>query len=352
MASATTSEFIKTDSRAGDLPFALIEERGLLRRLAEEVSRAVAEARRDPAAFFRGIFSADTRDQKRRRLIYAGLATAALAHAALLVVILWAGWHRILEPVPESANLRLQSIIKPTPVEREAEQAQPDTARGDNGGGGGGGDQSPRPPSIGAAPVMTPAPVIPASKSPTVENPLLPLTATTEGPMSDALPPDAPTGDPAGKGTEPSRGTGTGGGIGDSKGQGTGPGKGDGTGPGNNGSRGGEDAGPNTGTLAGPSVIDWRQPPRSGGYVPFTWLYRARPIVTPEAQQNKSAGTVMFRATLKADGTITDIEEVQGVDYMTDSAKDALRKSKFRPATVDGRPVTLKKVLIKIEVHY
>jgi TonB family protein len=353
MASATTTEFIKTDSRAEDPPFSLIEQKGLLRRLSEEVARAVEEVRRDPAAFFRGIFSADSKDQKRRRLIYAGLAVAAVAHAAMLVIVVVAGWHRIMEPVPESVSLRLKSMIQATPdakVASESDQPAPETARGDNGGGGGGGDQTPRPPSMGVPPVMTPAPAIPAFKSPTMENPLLPLTPTLEGPQSEAPAPTEPIGDPAGKGTEFSQGSGKGGGIGTGEGPGVGPGKDGGAGPGRGGNRGDGTAGSPTGTLAGPSVVNWTNPPRSG-YVPFAWLYKARPIVTPEAQASGSAGTVLLRATLNADGTYSDIEVINGVEHMTDSAVEALRRSKFRPATVDGRPVTLRRVLIKIEVR-
>ena len=63
-------------------------------------------------------------------------------------------------------------------------------------------------------------------------------------------------------------------------------------------------------------------------------------------------GIVFLRATLHADGTVSDIEIVMPVDYMTQSAIDSLMRSRFSPATVNGKPITLRKVPIKITVHY
>jgi len=75
-------------------------------------------------------------------------------------------------------------------------------------------------------------------------------------------------------------------------------------------------------------------------------------VITPEASQNKVNGTVFLRATFNADGTITDIEVRMGVDFMNESAVESLRRSKFYPATIDGKPITLRGVPVKIDVHY
>jgi TonB family protein len=88
------------------------------------------------------------------------------------------------------------------------------------------------------------------------------------------------------------------------------------------------------------------------GFLSFTWIRRATPIITPEAQEHRAAGRVLLRATFNADGTITDIEIINQVDYMTDSAVDALRRSKFRPATINGVPITVRRVPVYIDVHY
>lgn len=87
-------------------------------------------------------------------------------------------------------------------------------------------------------------------------------------------------------------------------------------------------------------------------YTPFSWLRRPTPVVTPEAQENKVIGIVLLRATFHADGTVSDIEVVMPVEFMTESAIDSLMRSKFRPATVNGKPITVRKVPVKIFVHY
>jgi TonB family protein len=63
-------------------------------------------------------------------------------------------------------------------------------------------------------------------------------------------------------------------------------------------------------------------------------------------------GTVLLRATFNSDGTITDIEVVMPVDFMNESAVEALRRSTFQPATINGVPVTVRRVLIKEAIHY
>lgn len=98
------------------------------------------------------------------------------------------------------------------------------------------------------------------------------------------------------------------------------------------------------------SAFDFNRPPP--GYVPFSWIYRARAIVTPEADANKIIGIVLVKATFNADGTITDIKVVMPVEYMTESAVESLKRSKFHPATVNGKPVTVRDVPIKVFVHY
>jgi TonB family protein len=144
---------------------------------------------------------------------------------------------------------------------------------------------------------------------------------------------------------------GPGDGLGDKDGSGVGSqGKGPGEGPGRRGGRGDGDLGEPDGK--GSKVVAWNVPKKPAGYVPFSWIYRARAVVTPEAQANKVVGTVLLRATLNADGTITDIEIINPVPYMTESAVESLRRCRFRPASVNGVPITLTRVPIRIDVHY
>ena len=140
--------------------------------------------------------------------------------------------------------------------------------------------------------------------------------------------------------------------MGNGNGQGVGGGNGPGTGLGIGGNTGEKKYGSLNGeTLPGVVEISYNTPPPIG-YVPFKWLRRVTPAVTPEAQANKVSGVVLFRATLNADGKISDIEVVRQVDYMTESALEALKKCTFRPASINGRPITVRRVLIQVSVHY
>lgn len=48
----------------------------------------------------------------------------------------------------------------------------------------------------------------------------------------------------------------------------------------------------------------------------------------------------------------TDIQVAMPVDFMNESAKEALRRSTFIPATIKGVPVTVRRVQIRVDVHY
>jgi TonB family protein len=75
-------------------------------------------------------------------------------------------------------------------------------------------------------------------------------------------------------------------------------------------------------------------------------------VTTPEAQADKVIGVVYMKATFNANGTVSDIEVIMPVQHMTDSAVQALQKSRFKPATINGKPITLRKVPISVAVHY
>ena len=354
MASTMTGEFVKASSRVKDSPFSMIEQKGLFARLTDELALATREVARDPRGFIRDLFSADSRDARRRRLIYTALSCAVLVHIALFIVMIVLGWPQALTPAEQERAYKIEMV---RPIDKDTEQvdsSQPaEQPRGDNGGGGGGGQQSPLPASHGAPPQMLSVPPQVALTQPTVEKPLLPITPSIVGPDSPPPPPDVPLGDPNAKSETVSAGTGKGGGIGSGTGQGVGPGEGGGTGPGSGGDTGkGRPAGSPEGTGSPTEIIWSTSGPKPPGFTSFSWVYRPTPMVTPEAQANRVVGTVLLRATFQADGRITDIETVNPVSFMTESAVDALRRSKFRPATINGQPVTLRRVLVRIDVHY
>ncbi|HJQ25983.1 MAG TPA: energy transducer TonB [Blastocatellia bacterium] len=348
MASATTSDFVTTATAPAAPPFALIEPKSLPLRLAEELARTARELARDPRAFLRDLLTDDTKDAKRRRRIYFGLAGALIVHAVLLAVIVVIGWRSLSAPKENDYVVRRFDL----PSQAAEGNTKPKAADGDSAPGGGGVEMAP-PVTKGTPPPTSPAPQIVKPFAPPIERPALPVTPTIKGPEATPPPIDLPVGLPNGAtDAPPSPGTGKGGGIGGREGTGAGPNGGPGgSRPSGNGTNpnGGNNGTPNGSGVPTDILFNAPKPP---GYVPFAWIRRATPIITPEAQEHKAAGRVLLRATFNADGTITDIEILNPVDYMTDSAVESLRHSKFRPATINGVPITVRRVLVYIDVHY
>src|ERR1044071_9956280 len=105
MATATTSEFVKMTNALDAPPFSLLEQKGLFARLGEEIARASREIARDPRGFLRELFADDTRDAKRRRKLYFGLAGALVGHIVLLMLIAFIGWHHLTASKEEPGSV-------------------------------------------------------------------------------------------------------------------------------------------------------------------------------------------------------------------------------------------------------
>jgi len=351
MATATTTEFVKMANALDAPPFSLLEQKGLLARLGEEIARASREIARNPRGFIRELFADDTKDAKRRRKLYFGLAGALVAHVALLALVAFIGWHS-LAASKEVDGPVIMLPNSPRGVEKPAEEPKADGSQGSHKGGGG--RSAPTPPSIGQLPKhsLTP-PLIALRPEPTPRPPALAVQETI--PVDPRLEPprvaDLPIGDPKGLPGPPSPGPGTGGGIG--TGTGGGIGSNDGPGSGRKGSGG------TKGEIGPPGAPDGTAAPQ--GPIPFNrlkelggsgiiWLHRPTPVTTPHAQAKKVNGEVLLRATFRADGTITDIEVIREVPFMTESAIESLRRSRFRPAMIKGQPVTLTNVVVRVNV--
>jgi TonB family protein len=353
MASVVTTEFVRT-IHADAPPFSLIEQQGLLSRLIQALEAAAGDLAGDPRGFIRDLLSADTKDAKRRQRIYLGLACALVVHVALIVLIAVLGW-RTMFVKPPAEQPPEYTVIFPgglSPSIEKTEPAEPEMPKGVAAGGGGGGQHTPLPPSKGEPPPMLPVPQIVNMNPSNIPEPSLPVSPTVVGPLTPP-PPPGPIGDPTGKSGDFSGGPGGGGGIGRGEGPGVGGGKDTGAGIGGRGGKGGGLAGSPDGSATEiPGVVDFNRIGLVPGYRPWTWIRRQTAIITPEAQENKVIGTVVLRATFNAGGTITDIQVAMPVDFMNESAKEALRRSTFHPATIRGVPVTVRNVLIRIDVHY
>ena len=74
------------------------------------------------------------------------------------------------------------------------------------------------------------------------------------------------------------------------------------------------------------------------------------PRYTEEARANGVSGTVMLRVQVDVDGNVSAVRVVSGLPYgLTEQAIDVARQTKFKPATKDGKPVS---VWIGIEINF
>jgi outer membrane biosynthesis protein TonB len=314
--------------------------------LAEELARTSHEFARDPRGFIRDLFADDTKDAKRRRRIYFGLVGALVIHAVLLTVIAVIGWRSLTTP-KEVSGETIHLIDLPGKTVEKPNESRPERPHGDSSGGGS--DENLRPATKGAPPPMAPAPQIVKPLAPSKAQPSLPVQAII--PNTESTPSiNTPVGIPDGViGDAPAPGIGKGEGIGGGNGTNAGPGDSSGKRDG----RGTPDG--NAGMPKGNNLVSGPIPFNRLKDIPgnrgITWIRRPYPITTPEAQANKYKGEVFLKATFNADGTITDIDVIHEVPYgMTESAIDALKHSRFHPATINGQPVTLVGVPVRINI--
>jgi TonB family protein len=96
-----------------------------------------------------------------------------------------------------------------------------------------------------------------------------------------------------------------------------------------------------------------RPPPtrvRVGGNVQAANLIRkVTPVYPPEALRARVSGQVRFTVIVATDGTIQDIQLVSGDPLLVDAARDAVRQWRYKPTTLDGRPV---EVITLVDVNF
>ena len=267
-------------------------------------------------------------EQQQKRMGPAVLVSAgshvAFALAALLLVR-YSGSTVHTEPVlPDSHPNQIVWLVQPGP----------------GGGGGGGGNKMKEPPRKAelpgkdkitvpvAKPVTLEAPQIVKNDPPPVQAVNIPAKELAAS--QDLLPgaiaaPSAST---------LSQGSGSGGGAGTGTGTGIGPGTGSGLGPGSGGGTGG-------GTY------------RLGSGVTTPQLVReVKPQYTSDAMRAKIQGEVWVECTIKADGSVGDVQVIRSLDStfgLDQEAIKAVRQWRFRPGTLKGEPVP---VTVQVAVSF
>ena len=88
----------------------------------------------------------------------------------------------------------------------------------------------------------------------------------------------------------------------------------------------------------------------SGGkYVPAKLLSRPLPILPAIAKQRGLYGVVTLSATVDKQGAVSNVKVVSGYPALGAAARDAVLKSRYQPATLDGQPIESS---IQIEVSF
>ncbi len=69
---------------------------------------------------------------------------------------------------------------------------------------------------------------------------------------------------------------------------------------------------------------------------------RVEPKYTKDARKHKVEGTVVIRCIFSSTGKVTDIKVISGLpDGLTEKAVEAARLIRFKPATKNGKPVSM-----------
>jgi protein TonB len=232
------------------------------------------------------------------RRIGRAVSGTLLIHAALVLLLMWAGFRaaQVVEQPPD----RIDLVYLP--------EAGP--------GGGGGGNPAPATPARLTVPRSQPPPPVPtvqpASFTPPPTDPTLTAPVTTN--LSDLL---------------RSNGLATvtlgvsGGGL---KGTGPGSGAGDGVDRGAGGNLGGGPARPGNGCTSPQPMV------------------QAEPRYTTDAMRAKIQGDVTLEVIVRKDGTVGDMRIAQSLDRVYGLDQEALKAAKgwtFHPATCKGNPVDM-----------
>ena len=211
-------------------------------------------------------------------------------------------------------------------------------ARHDDNGGGGGGARSDTPASIGKLPRFARRQFSVPRAEMVNSNPILPMEPTVLGdPSIKTVNFDYMRyGVPNGVAGPASDGMGRGGGLGDGVGTGVGPGRGAGHGPGDDYGEGG---GGTVGFLG------------SGAHVTQPSLvWKVDPEYSEEARKIRLQGTVLLRIDVDTNGLARNIHVTQSLGFgLDDRAVEAVRKWKFVPGKVNGKPAV---VSAYVEVNF
>jgi protein TonB len=83
--------------------------------------------------------------------------------------------------------------------------------------------------------------------------------------------------------------------------------------------------------------------------MPAKLLSRPLPVLPAIAKQRGLYGVVTLSATVDKQGAVSNVKVVRGYPALGAAARDAVLKSRYQPATLDGQPIESS---IQIEVSF
>jgi len=362
-----------------ELKLTLVSDRGLIRRLANELEFVLDQIRESWPSFrhnpvgFTGKQLSELSQVLKSRLarphVLSGSLTAVLLVSAIIlsVLVLEKNSARSIASLDDSdellrmVELDLRNEEKPSTdsgvgatgkgrvgFERgtgEGSRPVPAKARG----GGGGGDHNQAAPSQGRPPQVSEIPAPISTTLARLPPQALPVAGIDLDPELWRKLSFSSYGDPRSKSTTPSNGPGNGGGVGTNDGTGIGEGNGPGFGPGRDGNMGGDAKSLGSRGKGGAPDGDNPNPDNPDRVLTGTQVTtRARVISKPEPQYTEEArrtdvtGTVILRVVFSRTGQVTNIHAIQSLPAgLTERAIVAARQIRFVPATRDGQTVSM-----------
>lgn len=329
----------------------LLEEESFPQRLAREFADAVDDFKHNPKSFLAGLLRGETSSRRRKQMLQAGVASAVIAYAAVMMAGVLIGLITSPARLTEAKEpdllkhpgplVQLIPILKPK-LDEVGQSLKSSVGklggsfnrRQDSGGGGGANDQSPA-----RAGVPTQASLL-QLRPPDLDPPRINPTLVT--PMTVVADPNAflklrgPIGDWRSRDNDDSLGNGGENGIGNWGGDGYSDGNKFGVG--GNDPRFTGDKPSGTGSEIYTATRSLRP----------TITYKERAKYTEDARQNRIQGTVILSLILGADGRVFDIRVVRPLSHgLTEEAVQAAQKIRFIPAANKGRAVS-----VRMQIEY
>jgi TonB family protein len=95
----------------------------------------------------------------------------------------------------------------------------------------------------------------------------------------------------------------------------------------------------NNGVLSAKDSLPGPSAPGSQGVTGGQLLHRVAPVYPAQALLLRLEGTVVLAAVVKEDGTVGDVNVVEGSAMLAQSAVDAVKHWRYKPYELDGKPV-------------